>query len=693
MKSRISLLVILCHVVFRSFSQDCGAEILHRQRIATDQVYAKTAEENAVLFRKAVIKQKASAIIGSYYGMQATIYTIPVVVHVLHTGGAEGTAFNPSTTIINEAIDYLNNTFAGTLPDAEGVGEIGIQFALATRDPNNNPTTGITRQNVTNSDYVSFGVRLQGANGLTDLQLKNIIRWDPGLYYNIWVVNKIDGASGGPGPFVAGYALYPGFHPYYDGTVMLASQMKADAKTLPHEIGHALGVAHTFENFDNPAGTTCPVDTACAINGDQVCDTDPVTVGAFASRMGNINSCNGAPYSINTEHNIMSYTEVFTLFTAGQRDRMLAAMSFPARASLARSWAIAGAYPYSFSGPVAASCTPVSDAFGLSGGYAGLLGVAVENRQFSSGITATDPGYVDKSSSPLHLVPLAPNVGYSLSTDLLTGNASQVAVYIDYNSDGIFNNSTERILYADGIPGGPQITRVTSSFVVPASAVANTVLRMRVINELAAGFGTFIDSACYNPYFGQAEDFPVYITSILPVSWKYFTGTRTGEDIVLTWATSTETNNHRFDVERSTDGATFTTISSVAAHGAGREYRFVDKSADQPVYFYRIVQVDLNGNQKRTNTIIVRNDEYLSNQVLRVANPFNDHIDLVLDNAFTVASTIRLFDANGRQVLSDLLPAGQKTWRVREGVKLAPGFYLLKVQSGNTVLTKKLIRQ
>ncbi len=83
-----------------------------------------------------------------------------MVVHVLHTGGAIGTAFNPSDAVIQGAIDYLNTVYNGTL-SPEGVGEIGVQFILATRDPYNNPTNGIHRVPVGLTDYVTYGVKLK----------------------------------------------------------------------------------------------------------------------------------------------------------------------------------------------------------------------------------------------------------------------------------------------------------------------------------------------------------------------------------------------------------------------------------------------------------------------------------------------------------------------------------------------------
>ncbi|HMH24610.1 MAG TPA: M43 family zinc metalloprotease [Puia sp.] len=267
-------------------------------------------------------------------------YTIPVVVHVMHTGGAVGSMYNPDDAQILGAIDYLNKVYNGTWPGTVGAGDLQIQFVLAKRDPNCNPTNGINRVDGSGvPGYVSGGVQAQQtAIGTQDVNVKNLSRWDPTLYYNIWIVNKIDGVDGNTfGSFIAGFAYFPGSPANVDGIVMLATQMVAGQKTLPHEIGHAFNLYHPFENAADPNSATCSVNTSCSTQGDQVCDTDPVTLPAgFVCRTGT-NTCTTTAYSTNTESNYMNYTSCYTLFTAGQKARMLAAAAISPRLTLTTS--------------------------------------------------------------------------------------------------------------------------------------------------------------------------------------------------------------------------------------------------------------------------------------------------------------------------------------------------------------------
>jgi hypothetical protein len=331
------LLAILCLFISSSlYAQPrCGFDEIHKKRIQTDSAYKANVEKESERIRQ-VVKQIKTAKIKP---LSATAtYIIPVVVHIVHTGEAVGTIYNPSDAQIEGAIDYLNSVYAGTFPGAEGVGDMQIQFALARRDPNCNITTGITRTNGTVIDgYEQEGVFAQ-TSGTHELNIKNLIRWDPTQYYNIWVVNRIDGADGTSGSFIAGFAYFPEDPSYYDGTVMLATQMKTGAKTLPHEIGHALSLYHPFQGSN---ATTCAPADNCATTGDEVCDTEPILqpTNLAACRVGATNTCTNLPYTINSEKNFMNYASCYTLFTQDQKTRALAVMAnSPSRISLANSY-------------------------------------------------------------------------------------------------------------------------------------------------------------------------------------------------------------------------------------------------------------------------------------------------------------------------------------------------------------------
>ena len=73
------------------------------------------------------IDQHANRLVKDYISAQqkltntlASVYYVPVVVHVIHTGGAVGTIYNPSSADITAAINYLNAVYDGTWNGAGG---------------------------------------------------------------------------------------------------------------------------------------------------------------------------------------------------------------------------------------------------------------------------------------------------------------------------------------------------------------------------------------------------------------------------------------------------------------------------------------------------------------------------------------------------------------------------------------------
>ena len=89
----------------------------------------------------------------------------------------------------------------------------------------------------------------------------------------------------------------------------------------------------------------------------------------------------------------------------------------------------------------------------------------------------------------------------------------------------------------------------------------------------------------------------------LPVELLFFQAQEKESDIVLTWATVAEHNNHFFEIHRSTDGHHFQKIGpslpSKATNGQSHRlisYEFTDTNAsDLPTLYYKLKQIDYNG--------------------------------------------------------------------------------------------------
>lgn len=243
--------------------------------------------------------------------------TIPVVVHIIHTG----TANNISDRQVDDAIRILNEDFSKTNRDTLDVipafqplyANVGFRFRLAKLAPDGNCTTGITRTYSTLTSSAGNNV-------------KDLVRWDPNRYLNIWVVDNIASGAGG-------YAYLPCGGPSIDGIVIRNSQFASIERScgsnfcnrsLTHEVGHHFGLPHTWGNSNTPGDpANCNLD-------DGIADT-PNTSGV--SNQGC--NLNYAPCGVLTNvQNYMDYSSCAKMFTLGQKAVMRASLTRTCRSRM-----------------------------------------------------------------------------------------------------------------------------------------------------------------------------------------------------------------------------------------------------------------------------------------------------------------------------------------------------------------------
>lgn len=301
-KFLVSLFVIVPLWLF-SQTQECATDEIHALRLAGNPALqqAHEAMENQAFQHFDQLRYLNSAAKSA-----DPDYIIPVVVHIIHQNGAE----NISDAEVLQGIQNLNDGFANAGIYADGNGaDVKIGFCLAQQDPDGNFTTGINRVESPLTDVLVSD----------DQPLKDLSRWDPFNYLNIWVVRKINDG------FTFGFANFPLYHgEAFDGIVVRYDFFAGyQSRTLIHEAGHYLAMYHTFSNG-------C-ANNDCLMSGDLVCDTPPDNTTASASSCdAPLNSCTTDTDSgFDTDQNDLNWNfmdygnwNCHNGFTQGQADRM-----------------------------------------------------------------------------------------------------------------------------------------------------------------------------------------------------------------------------------------------------------------------------------------------------------------------------------------------------------------------------------
>jgi hypothetical protein len=208
--------------------------------------------------------------------------TIPVYWHVINNGTGLSNGDIPQSQI-DDSIAVLNAAYANT----------PFRFSLVSVD------------RTTNSTWYTAG-----PSTTAERQMKSALRKGSADDLNIY--------SNNPGGGYLGWATFPSNYsssPSQDGVVILYSSVPGgtaapynEGDTATHEVGHWLGLYHTFQG-------------GCSKTGDYVSDTPSERDAAYGCPAGR-DTCSGA--GLDPIYNFMDYTDdpCMNQFTAGQTSRM-----------------------------------------------------------------------------------------------------------------------------------------------------------------------------------------------------------------------------------------------------------------------------------------------------------------------------------------------------------------------------------
>lgn len=272
------------------------------------------------------------------------------------------------------------------------------------------------------------------------------------------------------------------------------------------------------------------------------------------------------------------------------------------------------------------------------------------------------------------------------------GNSIDITIEGQTNTGGFFDPGSQffRRISAT-IDGGITVNSIT--YVSPSTVTLN-IATTGAVNGARTVTITNPD--------GQITTSASILTynSSLPVELISFTGkVIRRNEIKLNWATATEQNAQKFEIQSSTDNLTWNKVGEVNASGNSNSYKnysLVDKSVKQlGIYKYRIKQYDNDGQFEILNSIEVAYTYIPGEFSLKqnYPNPFNPETKITYDVAERNNIVITVFDILGNEItklVNEVKDPGSYEIFFNASA-LSNGVYLYRMQTDNYLSVQKMI--
>ena len=193
------------------------------------------------------------------------------------------------------------------------------------------------------------------------------------------------------------------------------------------------------------------------------------------------------------------------------------------------------------------------------------------------------------------------------------------------------------------------------------------------------------------------------LDDIVPVELLQFTASTDRGKVILNWITTTETNNHGFEIERkiivnSKEGS-WVTIGFKDGHGTTTEnqtYRYIDDISEIQVTSlnYRLKQIDYDGSYSYSNIVFIENPAPVDFALLQnYPNPFNPTTRIQYRVANSSKVILKVYNTLGNEVatlVNEEKPAGVYSIEL-DASNLTSGVYFYTLDAGSYTQTRKLV--
>jgi hypothetical protein len=195
-----------------------------------------------------------------------------------------------------------------------------------------------------------------------------------------------------------------------------------------------------------------------------------------------------------------------------------------------------------------------------------------------------------------------------------------------------------------------------------------------------------------------ANTYPSLITAgVLPIKLTGFAVSREDKKVRLEWGTTSEQNNIRFEIQRSSDGRTWKTIANVTGHGtttALNNYKVYDERPLSGINYYIIKQYDVDNHSYLSDIRSVKMPE-VKTIISVYPNPAHSAVNFSIVNKGASNIEATLTNINGSIIHQEIfksVPANTIN-KLNLGHQPAKGIYILKLKAeGFSESTRVIIK-
>ena len=308
------------------------------------------------------------------------------------------------------------------------------------------------------------------------------------------------------------------------------------------------------------------------------------------------------------------------------------------------------------------------------------------NYQFVKAVTGTSIEYgksLDIDNSGNIVIAIQHNGAVEMNP---TGTSMPITHSGGYDAIIAKYNDTGRVISADKFAGAGNdyinsiVTTPTGDSVVIGgsfTSIINFGLSGTASNSTSAG--------------GSDAFFAIYSPSPLSVSISALHGKiQDAKTALLNWITYSEKDNEGFVIEKSTDGKTFAKIGFVVStHEKGSAtvssgYEFIDYSFDNTTSYYRLKQMDYDGQYTYSNIVVLSGSNKTS-PINIYPNPTTGTLHI---NGFKNQAIVELYDIRGVKVMNKNVTDKAPIVNIEH---LTDELYMIRISDGAEIITQQKI--